>query len=357
MTGPRSALVLAVLAVAAWAWLVTGGPQARVAEATGPLLPGLAGHLDQVATVAVARGDAAWTVRRDGEGGWQIAEFGDYPAVAGAVDRLLVELAALNRLGPRTARPQRYALLGLDDPGPGSDAVGVRLLDAAGEPVADLVLGDRQRTGTWEGTPGRYVRTGDGRTWLTDGGVVLPESPVDWLAQPIAAVAPTRIARLALTEAGEPPLVWRRPRPGAAFALDTDAPADRLVAAMLDPERLASLLADLHITAARPAAELAEAAPLGTLTLESFDGLGATATVYGSATRPWVVLDITFAPLPVALTAEGQALGLHSPAVTGQEALRLRAAIAGFAIAPAPGTPGLPGEWSASAPRPADPWR
>lgn len=357
MTGPRSALVLTVLAVAAWAWLVTGGPQARVADATGPLLPGLADDLDRVAAVAVTRGDAAWTARRDGEGGWQMAEFGDYPAVAGAVDRLLAELAAVNRLGPRTAQPQRYALLGLDDPGPGSEAIGVRLLDAAGEPLADLVLGDLQRTGTWVGAPGRYVRTGDGQTWLTDGGVVLPESPVDWLAQPLATVAAARIARLELTEAGEPPLIWHRPRPGADFVLDTDAPADRLVAATLDPERLAALLADLHITAARPVADLADTEPLGTLELESFDGLGVTATVHGSAARPWLTLDIAFAPLPVPLTAEGEALGLQAPAVTGQEALRLRAATAGFAIAPAPGTPGLPGEWSAATPRPADPWR
>ncbi|MCA8909514.1 MAG: DUF4340 domain-containing protein [Rhodospirillaceae bacterium] len=361
MTGPRSALAITVLAVAAWAWLLADGPQAQVAEATGPLLPGLADDVAEVAAVQVTRGDTAWTARRDGaedgEGGWQLAEFGDHPATGSAVDRLLAELAALTRLGPRTALPQRYALLGLDDPGPDSDAVGVRLLDDAGEPLADLVLGDRQRTGTWLGTPGRYIRTGDGRTWLTEGSVTLPDSPVDWLVQPLATVAPARISRLELTEAGEPPLIWRRPRLGVGFALVTDAPADRLVAAGIDTDRLAGLLADFRITAARPAADLVEAEPLGTLALETFDGLRITVTAYGPARRPWLTLALTFAPLPLPTTPAGEALGLQTPDITGQEALRLRAVTAGFALAPAPGTPGLPRDWPTPVPPPADPWR
>ena len=338
MRGLRTALVLGVLAALAWAAVLAAGPgQPAVGDAavSGPLVPGLAARFDTVQQIVVTRGEIRFTVRRGAEGDWRLAEFGDYPAVQAGPDRLLAGVAALQRVGPRTSRPDRYALLGVTAPGAGSDAVGLSLLDAAARPLADLVIGGAQRAGVWIGQPGRYVRLGaDPQVWLAAGAIDLPAAAEDWLNQPLADISRHRVNRIEMAGEGRVPLVWTRARLGEPL-LPADATAARLPDA--DLQALARALEGLAVRAARPQAELDGTTVLRRLSVSTFDGLTLRLRLHPPAEAPWLTAEIRFAPVATPVSPADRAeFDLQDPAETGREALRLLSATAGFAVRPAP---------------------
>ena len=75
---------------------------------------------------------------RDGDG-WFVAEKGNYPAAAGKVRQIVLGMADLALVEPKT-RPI-HPRLEVDDPGKGKSTL-VTLKDKAGTPLAELIIGN-----------------------------------------------------------------------------------------------------------------------------------------------------------------------------------------------------------------------
>ncbi|MFN6955050.1 MAG: DUF4340 domain-containing protein [Acetobacteraceae bacterium] len=312
--------------------------------------PAIAQRLPNAATIEVARHDARVTLRRDGER-WLIAERGGYPARPERVRELLVGLSELRLTEPRTANPDLLSRLGLEDPlQPAATGTLLRVLDASGAPLAELVIGRRRvRTGGNLPETAYVRRPAETQAWLAEGRLPADHDPNLWLPRDIANIPRERLREAVITRAGAEPFAIRRGGdPDGDLALDP-LPEGREA----DPDRLTAVaraFEALTLTDVRREAE-ATGEFLGITRFAFTDGLTVT----------------------VALRRDGETLWLIPRAEGGEEAARLMALWNGFAYqigawqadvflpeaasllreAAAPAEPAAPTEPAAAAP--ADP--
>jgi hypothetical protein len=210
----RNLLILGSAAAATIAATVLLTPKSIEHQevATGGLaFPGLADRLQGAARIEVRKPDATLVLVRQGEA-WLLPEKGNYPVRPEKMREMLVGLTELRLVEARTADPAQFERLGVDDPArAGSTALLLRVLDGAGAPLAELVVG-RRRVRTQGNVPESvYVRRpAESQAWLAEGRLVVDSDPQLWIDRDIANLPQDRIRRLEVTRAGEAPLVLTR---------------------------------------------------------------------------------------------------------------------------------------------------
>ncbi|MCS6780637.1 MAG: DUF4340 domain-containing protein [Geminicoccaceae bacterium] len=285
---PRGLLLLATVtlgsvALAAHAVMTRDVPVTTVAF-DAPLLPGLAEKLDRVAAIKVRFEDKTATVRR-GEKGWVIEELDGYPVDPEKVQGLARSLVSARLLEAKTDRPERWARLDLDEPGsPRPDGGKSRakelvLLDAEGKKLAELVVGKTRYGAFGPGRGAVYVRRAeDGRAWLLDRRIEVPEEPIDWIDRQIVDLPSSSIARVVLRPGSENQVVVARASGEAGELALEPLPAGR-TPDKDKLERLASALSSLSLQAVRRASEIAFPEDAPRARFETVDGLVVEAVV------------------------------------------------------------------------------
>ncbi|MFC7538408.1 DUF4340 domain-containing protein [Siccirubricoccus deserti] len=201
----------AAVTVAAFVVLTPKSIEHQEVATGGLAFPGLADRLQGAARIEVRKPDAALILVRQGEA-WLLPEKGNYPVRPEKVREMLVGLTELRLVEARTADPAQLDRLGVDDPArAGSSALLLRVLDGAGAPLAELVVG-RRRVRTQGNVPESiYVRRpAEAQAWLAEGRLPVDADPQLWIDRDLANLPQDRIRRLEVTRAGEPPLVLAR---------------------------------------------------------------------------------------------------------------------------------------------------
>jgi hypothetical protein len=210
----RTLLLLSGAAVAALggALLLTPAAPPPPSPAGAQLaFPNLAQRLPSAARILATRHDGTLEIARRGET-WVLPARGNYPVRQEKVRELLVGLTELRLTEPRTANPELLSRLGVEDPAqPGATSTLLRVLDAQGGVVAELVIG-RRRVRTQGNVPeSAYVRRpGENQAWLAEGRIPVDSDPQLWLDRDIANLPRERVRRVAIARAGQPPLVIAR---------------------------------------------------------------------------------------------------------------------------------------------------
>ena len=198
-----------------------------------PAFPGLAGDLEAVSAVRVETGGGTVTARR-GEAGWSLAERDGFPADGGKARDVVLAMANLRLMEPKTALASKLPLLELEDPA-GEEAASrrVTLMDAEGAPLASLVIGKERFGAFGPGRNGAYVRLdGETQSWLADRTLRLPSAATDWLARDLLSIPADDIDRVELGSDGE--IVLMRDETGAIIL--ENMPEGRVLAqAFVDP--------------------------------------------------------------------------------------------------------------------------
>lgn len=196
-----------------------GEVEGRISE--GSLaFPGLATPLAGARRIELRRGGQGTTLIREGET-WRIAEFQGYPARPERVRETLVGLTELRLTEERSSDPAQWPRLGVEDPAaPGTTATLLRVFDAEGRPLAEMILG-RRRVRTQGNQPEAIYarRPGENRAWLAEGRLGADADPSLWLDRDLANLAPARLRRVEINRTGQPPLALAR-------AGEVDAPLD-----------------------------------------------------------------------------------------------------------------------------------
>ena len=195
----RTALSLLIAAglVLGAAWLYGPGETAPViAEAGRLVFPGLAPKLPQVARVDIQSKGVTMGIA-PAKGKWGLADRGFYPVQQDRLRELLTGLTELRLAEARTSDPAQYGRLGVEDPGPGGTANLVRLLDAQGKPIIELIVGHR-RVRTQGNVPETIFirRPGEAQSWMAEGRLPLDADPQLWVERDIANIAGTSIAKV-----------------------------------------------------------------------------------------------------------------------------------------------------------------
>lgn len=274
-----AAVTAGTVAAAVWSSVPPAGE-----PAAGPLFPGLDRRINEVAAVEVVRSGGAVTVTR-GPAGWTVQQKGGYPADADAVKRTVVALAEATAVEARTARPDLYPRIGVEDPeAPGASSTRLTLRSGDGAPLAALVVGKPAGEATL------YARrAGEAQSWLVKAPLGTPDAdPLRWTDRTPPRIPDDTVASVTIRQPDGAEAGIRRDSPGrpfAAFGLPDGAaaapPAVQATAAV------ASMLVLEDVARADPAL-FADAV---VTTVRTFDGLLLTVRTARRDGQAWIALD------------------------------------------------------------------
>lgn len=213
MLGGAAAISL-VLALAA-------GPGGRETPPQGvgaPLFPALSAAVNDVARVELSgTGGRATLIRRDDGGGpgrWVVAERDSFPASADAVKNLVVGLAAANLTEPRTATPDLYPRIGVEEPETaGATGVRVSLRRADGGELGAVIVGKPANPSSIGSGPGQVYlrRAGEPQSWLATTPLdPIRADPVHWLERGLPRPTRDHVVSLEVREPSGAVLTLKR---------------------------------------------------------------------------------------------------------------------------------------------------
>jgi uncharacterized protein DUF4340 len=282
-------VALVVLAIIA---LATGDRGVSRATPGARALPALAARLGEVASVGLARSDLTLTFVRDGDS-WLVVDKGNYPAAAAKVRQIVLAMADLTLVEPKTQQPDLYSRIEVEDPGKGKSTL-VSLKDKSGAMIAELIVGKRRYDRLGAGNDGVYVRKpGDARAWLARGSLEFSGQLSSWLDRRILDIPEKRIAKVTLTETDGSKLVLERPGPEAKFAV-ADAPADAKFKSDTATGEPAMMLETLDLDDVKPAAEMpVPDKDVVTGAFTTFDGLTVDLRLIERDDKNWIAVSAT----------------------------------------------------------------
>jgi hypothetical protein len=283
----------AVSAAAAGLAVATGDRAVSRPSSGERAIPGLADQLGELTRMRISRGPMTINFATT-RGYWNVVEKGGYPAAEGRVRKLLVALAELELVEPKTGRAELLPRLDLDDPANGKSTL-VALQDHGGAQIAEWIIGRRRPSTLGANNPGGdagvYVRKANtDQAWLARGALDLSGDVLSWVDRRIIDLPAARIASIVLTAPDGTAVVLTRASPDGAFTIE-GSPAGP------DPANAAALagaLAALDLDDVKPEAELPIPADgAATAAFTTFDGLIVGARLSPPGASDWLALDAT----------------------------------------------------------------
>ncbi len=281
-----------VCVVAAAAALATGGPENDSVGADQRALPALAAELGEVGTVGLKRQGLDLTFRRKGDA-WLVEQKGGYPADAGKVRQVVLALADMTLVEPKTREPKLYPRLEVEDPGKGKSAL-VTLSDEHGKKIGALIVGKRSYDRLGAGNDGVYVREpGKAQSWLARGGLDLSGDLVGWLDRRVVDIKENRIAKMTMIQPDGTSLTLSRKTADGKFAVE-GAAADTKYKSDTATGEPAQALETLDLTDVVPAAKLpVPDKGVTTASYTTFDGLTIGLKLFEDNKKDWVAVSAT----------------------------------------------------------------
>ncbi|KOR29780.1 hypothetical protein TI03_01430 [Achromatium sp. WMS1] len=166
---------------------------------TGLLLPKLSQQLDTVHMIKIMHAGKKVTLQRQ-TAMWTVAEKANYPATIEKVRELLLGLAYMQRLEPKTKNPQNYSILGLTDPDKSTSKAGqIQLLDKQNKLVTQVTLGKRADSEHTSSDNLYALVEDDPQTWLVLGRLPDMGGPGAWLERNLLILERNRITAVTIT--------------------------------------------------------------------------------------------------------------------------------------------------------------
>jgi hypothetical protein len=207
--------VVAVIA----AVLISRGATPRIDPLAGqPVMPEAAKRLGDIGRMALVHGDQKTTLMKDGDG-WTVEERGGYVADTPKVRQALLGLADMSYVEPKTAQPNAYPRLAVEDAGAkDSKSTLVTLADAKGALLGEVIAGNHRAGQLGGGEGGVYVRKpGNAQSWLARGNIDLGGDTASWLDKKLMDLPAAQVKQAVLTQPD-----------GSKVTLTRDKPEDKL---------------------------------------------------------------------------------------------------------------------------------
>jgi hypothetical protein len=263
---------IAVIAATTAATLHSG--QNARATAGEAFLPAVAEDMSAIAGITLQDNEhKVSAVRRDGK--WFLTgDLEGYPASVAEIRELLVGLADLRRLEPKTALPDRFVKLQVNDV-TDEEALGKRvtLTGQGGEQIADLIVGKAWFGQVGLDKSGRYVRSLDeDRAWLALGDLAVGARVKNMVETRIVPeLSQADIRRVTVTQPDGSEVVVERQKPMQQFTL-LDMPEGRELRTPQITGSFANAMESMRLDNILPASEAPiEDGKAVTLAVETFD--------------------------------------------------------------------------------------
>lgn len=303
-------LIVLTVAVVLGASMALRDQQPKVSQSGQLMLEGLLAKVNDVVAIDIASAGETFKLERDAAGAWTVPSRDGFPVAADKVHKLLVGMADLERLQPKTDKPARYTELGLGDPSnKDSRAVAFSLLDGAGHALAGLLVGD-DRPAKGDATRNEYfVRLpGEARAWQVIGSLAGDAGTVhDWWVTRVAAISDVRIARSIITHADGEVVSVERKVPSTESFVFVQLPVGEKPAEAWRINDIGRMFVDLLLNEVKLAKDLPTDAKQIEFVTETFDGLRVHMRVYDTGHEPLAVLKAEFNESLIVAPPQGSA--------------------------------------------------
>lgn len=215
-------------------------------------LPALRAALSDVTEVRLTKGDGSTVTLQKQPAGWQVVQRG-YPADAGRIRKLLLDLAELEIREWKTSDPANYAKLGVEDAtSPAATSTLVEVV--APKQTWSLLIGKQS-------TPSSgFVRvSGQATSALVEPLVIVDTDSKGWLDREILNVAAKQVQSVQITADDGVAYTLRREKPDDANLTLVDLPANAKLASPAVGNSAADALVSLTFDDVRKADDTLEA--------------------------------------------------------------------------------------------------
>ncbi len=298
---PRSfykLLTVAVIALitAVSVWIFTPEYSASV-FAGQPLIPELMEKINDIEAISVEHAAETMTFQRDGDGSWTLVEADNYPADKERIRNILIGMAGLEKIEPKTSLPEFYPDLQLEDNvDEKSKSYLVTLLTKEGEPLTRLLVGKQTSGVSWNGQ-GYFVRfPDDAQSWLVRGNMDVTGDMRSWLNVRLLPLFKGRMSSITVVDGTKTrEAVYKRTAPTMSLQPSFLSDGYFIVSANF-LEKMENALTSFDFTdvAVRPP-NLAEDTPFSSAFIETFDGLNIYIFSYLIESKPFVAVSFAVA--------------------------------------------------------------
>lgn len=244
-------------------------PVSNFSDQARPLVADLADHVNDVSRMVMTTANKKVVVTLDKKDGiWTVAEKGNYPADLGKLREYLLKLADTKLVEKKTAKPDRYADIGLSDiSDPKAKGVAIEI-DGLAAPVG-FIAGIYNAQGG-----GTYVRrTSEEQSWLATGNLIPDKEPANWLHKELADIPSDRIASVTITHADGKVLRVFKDQASDPHYTIADMPKGREPTSEFAANGLAGVLADLKLDDVASASDVAVPDKVTEVRYVTFDGV------------------------------------------------------------------------------------
>jgi hypothetical protein len=330
----RTVAILAGALVVLLALVIFGQRTSSPVGSGSALVPELTAALGDVerVTVVKANGETVATLEKRPDA-WVVADKHGYVANAAKLRQALTALSEARILEQKTANPELYGRLGVEDV-TGADASGISIaLTAPGRMLPTIILGNA------EGSRYRYARrAGEAQSYLIDRNPDVPRAAAQWVDSVIVDVRGDRVREVAITHAdGEVVRISKASAELANFEV-ADVPDGRELSYPGVANVIGNALRELNLEDVEPASAPAEQPTI--VEYRTFDGLVVRVTGVERDDENWITLEAsvdaaqTAEPAPAGpaegAAAEGAATPATPAADPSAEAARINAKVRGW---------------------------
>lgn len=267
-----------------------------VAGAGEIVFPGLIDHVNDVDKLVVQLPEGRVTVRH-GKDGWTVKENDDYPARATQVRQVILALAELKLLEPKTRKKEKFSKLDLQDPSvKDAHSKRVQLFDRDGNVLADVILGRPRQNLPGSTIGGVYLRRpGDDQTWLASGNPDVTDEHHDWLERKIVDIKSKRVKRVVIRHPDGETLIVSKAKPEDRNFVLENIPAGKKLISPAGPNNVGDALNALQLDDVKKSSKPFDAQATVTTDITTFDGLAVQVLVTKRDGKSWIRLDASVA--------------------------------------------------------------
>jgi hypothetical protein len=308
--------LLTVITVAATIVVALGQPTATpVRYVDEPAFPELRADPDAVAKVTIETPDGGFTLVRQSADRWVSPDRFDYPVAIDQLRDLVVALADMRLVEPKTSRPERYGRLELQDlDAEGAKSRLVRVENADGEVLAEAIIGKQRAQLTGQQSSGTYIRRpGEAKTWLASGSVQPALEVQEWLDSEVVDLQGDGVRRIEVTPAEGAGYTILRDEKGGELRLE-GLGDDEQMKPDANLGRLANALSSVGLEDVRPRDQVEWPEQRPTARFITFDGLQVTVGLAKIGEEHWATFDVEQVEPAVAAPADAEGEGTAAAA-------------------------------------------
>jgi Domain of unknown function (DUF4340) len=239
------------------------------------LFPGLLEKVNNVDSLVLEKQGRALTLSQNASS-WGIEQADNYPADFGKIRETVIAVADLQVLAEKTSNADLYKRLGVEDPIlENSTSLRLSLLDANGNSLANLIVGNSRHSKSSSDKDGLYVRLPDSETaLLVEGRLDVSVDVKEWFKRELFNIGSNRIQSVHIAHSDSGSVKLDRNEDVGDFILH-ELPDDMEMQSDVIISRMGTILEDIFVDNIIKADKLAEAEQI-IATIQTFDGLSVT---------------------------------------------------------------------------------